>query len=384
MKKINKNYKLFFWQNTNSIHQAAFFRQISKDPYLDVSLIVCQPLSSERIAMGWKDPELEDTIVLRMDDNLDWKKIIEQNKDENCIHIFSGIAAFPPVHKAFRYACSKSCRIAVLSESLDFRGYKGFLRKIRGYLHHLIYKKSIEFILSIGWEAKEQFILWGYNRNRVNDWAYTLDKSTVKEYREKEQEKQDLFRIIYVGSMYPWKGYDLLIDSLDTLTDIDFTAELYCISNTNEDKKNDLQNRLNQKDKISLLTFLNNTEIRSKISESDLLVLPSRYDGWGAVISESLLEGTPVLVSKNCGAAQMVDNNAILGSVICPLSVFQIKNDLVKIITQGKVTKEKRQSIKEWAENNISADAMAFYFKKILSYYDGQLDDKPVAPWLKK
>lgn len=38
------------------------------------------------------------------------------------------------------------------------------------------------------------------------------------------------------------------------------------------------------------------------ISQYDLLVLPSRYDGWGVVVNEALCAGVPVVCSDNAGA----------------------------------------------------------------------------------
>lgn len=36
---------------------------------------------------------------------------------------------------------------------------------------------------------------------------------------------------------------------------------------------------------------------------ADYLILPSLYDGWGAVVNEGLQSGCKVLVSKDCGAS---------------------------------------------------------------------------------
>jgi glycosyltransferase involved in cell wall biosynthesis len=38
----------------------------------------------------------------------------------------------------------------------------------------------------------------------------------------------------------------------------------------------------------------------------DILILPSRYDGWGVVVNEALQAGVPVVVSKGAGASAMV------------------------------------------------------------------------------
>ena len=59
-------------------------------------------------------------------------------------------------------------------------------------------------------------------------------------------------------------------------------------------------------DHIYLKPFMDNTKVRLAIEEADLLVLPSRFDGWGAVVNEALGAGTPVLVSDLCGSSYLV------------------------------------------------------------------------------
>ena len=44
-----------------------------------------------------------------------------------------------------------------------------------------------------------------------------------------------------------------------------------------------------------------------QISAYDLLVLPSRHDGWGVVVNEAICAGVPVICSSNVGAQVLVD-----------------------------------------------------------------------------
>ena len=43
------------------------------------------------------------------------------------------------------------------------------------------------------------------------------------------------------------------------------------------------------------------------VSEYDILVLPSRYDGWGVVVNEALCAGVPVICSDQVGARVLVE-----------------------------------------------------------------------------
>lgn len=46
-------------------------------------------------------------------------------------------------------------------------------------------------------------------------------------------------------------------------------------------------------------------EIPSILSNQDILILPSIYDGWGAVVNEALQSGLYVISSNQCGAKDL-------------------------------------------------------------------------------
>lgn len=51
---------------------------------------------------------------------------------------------------------------------------------------------------------------------------------------------------------------------------------------------------------------MENKQVQSFIANCDILVLPSVYDGWGAVVNEALIQGTPVVCSEDCGASTLL------------------------------------------------------------------------------
>jgi glycosyltransferase involved in cell wall biosynthesis len=48
-------------------------------------------------------------------------------------------------------------------------------------------------------------------------------------------------------------------------------------------------------------------ETQNIVSTYDVLVLPSRYDGWGVVVNEALCAGVPVICSDQVGARVLVE-----------------------------------------------------------------------------
>ncbi len=364
------------------MHQSAFLNALVKETDCDVTLIVTEKLSRARITMGWKEPILERVTVLRIEDSFNWKAIIDVNNNTSSIHVFSGINAFPKVHKAFKYAILKKCRIGILSEPLNHTGFKGSLRMIKGAINRILYGKHVSFLLAIGDLAVQQYLAWGYSENKIFPWAYTVEK---KEVCYPSSFSPGPFKIMFAGSLILRKGYDLLINAFKCLNEIEFNADFYCVSSLNTSDAREIMEESSLNGKLRMLPFLSNEEICQKMTEYDLLVLPSRFDGWGAVVSESLMAGTPALVSKYCGVSTLIKNHPDLGRVIKEYSSEGIALELRKLISAGKIGVSERLKIRSLYEEKVSGHVMAIYFSRIISHLNNSRHiKKPHAPWLQE
>lgn len=61
------------------------------------------------------------------------------------------------------------------------------------------------------------------------------------------------------------------------------------------------ERRLNN---VSLIGFVNQTQLKKYYQKSDLLIVPSYYETWGLVINEAFASNIPVICSENCGASK--------------------------------------------------------------------------------
>jgi glycosyltransferase involved in cell wall biosynthesis len=96
---------------------------------------------------------------------------------------------------------------------------------------------------------------------------------------------------------------------------------------------------------INFLGSINNNELPKYFSNNNFLILPSYSEPWGLVVEEALYNGVPVIISKNCGSLDLIENN-INGYVFNPFrqqELFDILNN---------ITDEKYQFLK----SNIAID----------------------------
>jgi glycosyltransferase involved in cell wall biosynthesis len=114
------------------------------------------------------------------------------------------------------------------------------------------------------------------------------------------------------------------------------------------------------------------------MAQADCLVLPSRHDGWGAVVSEALLVGTPAVCSDACGAAGVARASGV-GGVFATGDVEALSSVLRRIVSQGRQTPDQRARLAKWA-CCLGASAGADYLARILGRPAGV--GHPPPPWI--
>ena len=109
-------------------------------------------------------------------------------------------------------------------------------------------------------------------------------------------------RFLYSGKLNERKGVDLLVAALDALADrgveisIDFMGD--------GPLKPSIEALASRRpERIRHLGFKEIDDVPPVLAACDVLVCPSRYDGWGMVVTEAMAAGMPVVASRATGAA---------------------------------------------------------------------------------
>jgi glycosyltransferase involved in cell wall biosynthesis len=105
------------------------------------------------------------------------------------------------------------------------------------------------------------------------------------------------------------KRVDLLLQAFSQL-DLP-TARLRIIGKGDQEPHLlELAHQLDIAERVSFSQGMPNADIVAAMAAADVLVLPSRFDGWGAVVNEALMVGTPVISSDRCGASDVIENGS--------------------------------------------------------------------------
>ena len=225
------------------------------------------------------------------------------------------------------------------------------------------------------------------DRDRIFDWGYFTEIPVTEchNFSGKNKEVSSLPDIVYVGRLDHRKRILSLVQTLKKMTG--FFNKLYVIGSG--PLKNELNALINSENfrsngelSIEYCGTMENKQVQSFIANCDILVLPSVYDGWGAVVNEALIQGTPVVCSEDCGASTLLKDKW-RGETFSWKKKDDLYNVLKKQLLHGKVRNELRQRIHSWAFDNLSGKKAASYLVEIVNYVK-KSGPKPTAPWLKE
>ncbi|RJR35892.1 MAG: glycosyltransferase family 1 protein [Desulfobacteraceae bacterium] len=124
----------------------------------------------------------------------------------------------------------------------------------------------------------------------------------------------DTFRLLYVGSLIPRKGIDMLIKAFASFFRA-FPHSSLTIIGSGPEQEN-LARLVHLLGCDAAVEFRRHVPYRSMAQEMarhDVFVLPTRLDVFGLVVAEAMACGLPVICSRNAGAANdLIEGNGII------------------------------------------------------------------------
>jgi len=184
-----------------------------------------------------------------------------------------------------------------------------------------LYKKSL--IILTKTEETKYFISSRFGYKTIN--CLEIGISSVNDYSN--QSHNDMFRVLYVGRLVYWKGFDIAIKAFKLFLENNNNAEFLIIgSGSYKNKIIALSEKYNIRNNIKIIDWLPQEELKKYYSNCDVLLFPSLHDSSGNVVLEALSFGLPV-ICLDCGGPAIV-----LGKTLNKL-IINTNNTTFKNIT---------------------------------------------------
>lgn len=376
---MNKQHKIVFWFNVLSPHQMPYIKHMAENPSVQ-SVIVCVPelVSKEREKMGWlieklSIPKLE---VVVNPTETECETIFSKNT-ENSFHFFSGIRGFPFVFTNFKRSLKYNIKRGIITEMplTFFMGRKNakplWMHKLRFKLLNYKYVPHISYVFAIGQKAKSYYCSIS-SKWEVYPFIYCTEQSE-QSIKLCENRKT---KFAFVGSLSIRKNPLLIVNAMQLLPSTYQFIHTFIGDGSERLKLEKKIKKLPNNFNLSILGFIPNNLTISKIRASDILILPSIFDGWGAVVNEALQCGLFVICSDACGAKELIKDKQN-GIVFKSQDPESLKNALVYVMDNIKEIRQRKLIISEWAGKSISGKVLSDYFLSCIE------NKKPDLPWEK-
>jgi len=176
---------------------------------------------------------------------------------------------------------------------------------------------------------------------------------------------------VYVGSLSVRKAVLDIIEAIKELPSLDITI-IGDGEQRAEIEKCIVDYKLSN---VKLLGTRSNSEILQLLTGKDVLIMPSHYDGWGAVINEALTTGLYVVCTDKCGAKTLLEDSRC-GVVYESGNIAQLTMKLIDLEEQYNEVVANTQWRREWAIRCISGSSIAKYMIDCIENKNVKL------PWL--
>ncbi len=385
--------KIFIWQP--SMDHLQYFtwlalRALIRSP---ITFVLGSLENHIRKTQDWKPVDLNklDPIVIPPDKLLRKGINLLRNNSE-AIHVFQafrggqGYNYFPLILFALR----KGIKVVVIDEAYTTSpvGYfhdeniflsrfktcvRPLLRRFIGISVNVFSRSNKPCLLPLSIIAKDQFVKAGFDPNSLFPFGYFVPRQqTYGKYND----TSETLRLIFVGAIIYRKGLDILGEAVRVLYEQGYKISLDIYGSGDLEKQNFSSLPIRYK---GILPY---DEIQAVIAEHDILILPSRHDGWGVVVNEALLQGVPVIVSSRVGAKQLAEATNS-GLVFESANVNDLVEKIRMVVDDPTLLNEMRRRASQVGQLILPENG-ARYFWDVLMFYFFTIGSTPSAIWCRE
>ena len=372
MAPTRTKHTIWFWERIVSPHNGWFLAVLARQG-TEVFYVTEQVISDDRVQQGWAPPLMVGVHSVLVTSQTDVDQLVARASADS-IHICDGIRSNRLVGHAQRALARRGLRQWVVMETVDDAGWRGLLKRLEYRRLFWVWKDRLEGVLATGSATGRWLNQRGVPANRVFPFAYFLKNHEHKQ--DAGCDRSERFRFLFVGQFIERKRLDLLITALGRLGRADFELAVVGSGPLEEQLHEQAENTL--PGNVSWIGKLPIDAVPDEMARADCLILPSRHDGWGAVVSEALMVGTPVICSDRCGTAGVVRVSGY-GGVFHSDCLDELVAELVGILSRGRLSDNDRAALARWAEC-LGAEAGAEYLQEIFDHVEGA-GVRPAPPW---
>lgn len=221
---------------------------------------------------------------------------------------------------------------------------------------HIDCYKKFDKIVCVSETVKDAFIKrFGIEDNLIVKYNLLDDKDVLEKSKE-QVERTDRIRIVSVGRLVRRKGFDRLLIIMRKFKKENIDCELIIVGDGS--RRHELEGYVDHHNLSDMVTFTGYCDNPYKyINSADLVVLPSRAEGYSTVATESVIIGKPTLVSDCSGMSEIFGDSEY--GVIVPNNEDDLYEAVKRMVTDDAYREHYRVKACERAKDFTKEKRMA-------------------------
>jgi len=278
-----------------------------------------------------------------------------------------GFGRFP----TFLWWVAKSKRKPFIITTHSDAGRQHLSKRIFDLIVRRLTIQNADAIIAVSRHEKNYLVRLGVEEGKVTVIPNGVNLNEMEKFRNNAMHLPDT--IVFAGRMdIQHKGLDILLQALSILVhQRHIKAKLYLAGPEVGSSYAKLFRLAQQYDVLSnmvILGTLKRTSLLKLISDSTLLVLPSRIEPFGIVILEAMALGTPVVASAVGGIPELLSGGR-LGMLVKPEDPYCLADGMQQILLDRnkfrKYSEIALEGVKAYSWDKI-AEATLLLYKSIL------------------
>ena len=362
-----------------SFHQDGFLNALAATPDIDLRVVFAKDLTADRVQMGWRQ-EKRAYHADRLANNfalLDAIRIARGERDR--LHIVNGIWAEPAFAAALCALGLSRSEFVVHAEAPDPTITRSDIkRRAQSAFGRWVARRALG-VLAISRFAVDYYTSLGFGRERVYPFGYfrPADRSASQAGEAGDTARME---IVFVGQLIRRKGGDVLLDAIQPLFAEYPDLRLRLIGGGEQEAALRRQAAApGMQARVTFAGVLPAEQVQERLAAAQVLVLPSRWDGWGMVVNEAFAVGLPVIASDQCGASDLIQPG-VNGYVFRSEDAEDLRDCLRRFLNRRDRWAGLRAAAARTAQT-ISVEAAAAYFVECLRHMTEPSTPRPVPPW---
>jgi len=236
------------------------------------------------------------------------------------------------------------------------------LRKINWPLFELLDKVAVDYIdrIMVLSHVSEEYVRKAYNRPstivRTGVDVEIFHNASGEKLRRKYG-LENSFVLLFVGISRYARRTDV-VRALYHLSKKYENVRLVLESAREREMLTSLSEKLGVRDKILFLYSASDRELAEVYAACDVFVYPASASPWGLVVAEAMAASKPVIVTKQVGISEVIQNG-VNGIVIDRAKPKEIAKQVKMLMNDPKLRKRIGENAYEYVKNNLSWERYA-------------------------